>query len=209
MRSGIFITLEGGEGAGKSTQLAHVQQWLERSGWSVVVTREPGGTELGERIRSWLLGSRAGAVAPETELLLIFAARAEHLIKVIEPALASGKAILCDRFTDASYAYQGGGRGISPERIAVLEQWVQGARRPDLTLLLDLPVEIGLDRARQRSNPDRFEREAASFFERVRQAYLAMAAREPGRVRIVDAAQSTDQVKRQITNILEERFGGG
>ena len=204
MQRGIFITLEGGEGAGKSTHLAFVQKWLQQTGRKVVVTREPGGTELGERIRELLLHARDIDISSESELLLMFAARAEHLHKFIKPALAKGKTVLCDRFTDATYAYQGGGRGMPRERIALLETWVQGDLRPDLTLLLDVPVEVGLERAGNRSAPDRFEREDGEFFQRVRKAYLDAAAREPERIRVVDAGQSLEQVEQKIAKILQE-----
>ncbi|BAV33687.1 thymidylate kinase [Sulfuricaulis limicola] len=204
MPRGLFITLEGGEGAGKSTNLAFIHQWLQRAGHAVVVTREPGGTELGERVRDILLHSRELHITPETEMLLMFAARAEHLAKVIRPALAAGKAVLCDRFTDATYAYQGGGRGLPAERIASMETRVQGDLRPDLTLLLDLPVEAGRERAGQRGAPDRFERENNEFFSRVRETYLARARAEPARMRIIDASRPLEQVERQITATLEE-----
>jgi dTMP kinase len=204
MPQGIFITLEGGEGAGKSTNLAFIRQWLERAGRTVVVTREPGGTELGERVREILLHSRALSITPESELLLMFAARAEHIARVIRPALAEGKVVLCDRFTDASYAYQGGGRGMAAARIEVIENWVQGNLRPDLTLLLDIPVESGRERAGQRSAPDRFEQENNDFFGRVRAVYLARAAQGPGRIRIVDASQPLAQVEQQISVVLKE-----
>ncbi len=208
MSRGLFITLEGGEGAGKSTNLAYARQCLEQAGKTVVVTREPGGTELGERVREILLHRRDLQIVADSELLLMFAARAEHLAKVIRPALAAGKTVLCDRFTDATYAYQGGGRGIPAERIAAIEDWVQGSRRPDLTLVFDLPVEAGRARAGQRSEPDRFELESNEFFTRVRATYLARAEREPGRVRVIDASQNLDQVQRQITAILGEVVGG-
>ena len=208
MSRGLFITLEGGEGAGKSTNLAYARQCLEQAGKTVVVTREPGGTELGERVREILLHRRDLQIAADSELLLMFAARAEHLTKVIRPALAAGKTVLCDRFTDATYAYQGGGRGIPAERIAAIEDWVQGSLRPDLTLVFDLPVEAGRARAGQRSEPDRFELESNEFFTRVRATYLARAEREPGRVRVIDASQNLDQVQRQITAILGEVVGG-
>jgi len=208
MSRGLFITLEGGEGAGKSTNLAYARQCLEQAGKTVVVTREPGGTELGERVREILLHRRDLQIAADSELLLMFAARAEHLAKVIRPALAAGKTVLCDRFTDATYAYQGGGRGIPAERIAAIEDWVQGSLRPDLTLVFDLPVEAGRARAGQRSEPDRFELESNEFFTRVRATYLARAEREPGRVRVIDASQNLDQVQRQITAILGEVVGG-
>jgi dTMP kinase len=203
MKKGMFITLEGGEGAGKSTQLAYVRQRLEGAGLPLHVTREPGGTPLAERIRDLLLDHRHTAMAADTELLLMFAARAQHLAELIRPALAAGEWVLCDRFTDATYAYQGGGRGIDPARIAVLEDWVQGELRPHLTLLLDLPVATGMARANDRGELDRFEREQQAFFERVRAAYLARAAREPGRYRVLDAAQSMEAVQRQIDAVLD------
>jgi dTMP kinase len=208
MARGIFITLEGGEGAGKSTCLKFIEAWLRQAGKNVVVTREPGGTEVGEKIREILLHARDLAMTPETEMLLMFAARAEHLVRVIRPALERGQTILCDRFTDATYAYQGGGRGLPEERIAAIEQWVQGDLRPDLTLLLDLPVEAGLQRANSRSVPDRFEREQRGFFERVRAAYLARAAREPNRLRIVDASKPLESVQQQIGVILDQVIHG-
>ena len=198
---GRFITLEGGEGAGKSTCLAFVREQLEHSGRRVVVTREPGGTELGEQIRDLLLHGR-DSMCVDTELLLMFAARAEHLATVILPALANGNDVLCDRFTDATYAYQGGGRGVPDARIHVLENWVQGDVRPDLTLLLDLPVEQGLARAGNRSVPDRFEREQREFFERVRSTYLAAAKREPQRFRVIDASMALPDVEKQLRAAL-------
>lgn len=204
----MFITLEGGEGAGKSTNLAFVRQWLQRAGREVVVTREPGGTELGERVREILLHSRELDISPETEMLLMFAARAEHIARVIRPALASGKVVLCDRFTDATYAYQGGGRGVAAKRIAAIENWVQGDLRPDLTLLFDVPVDAGRQRAGQRSEPDRFERENDEFFGRVHMAYLARAQNEPGRIRVIDASRSLEDVEQQIDRVLEEAIHG-
>lgn len=207
MHSGVFITLEGGEGAGKSTQVAAVQRWLERAGRNVLVTREPGGTDVGERIREVLLHAR-GTMSVEAEALLMFAARAEHIARVIRPALDVAKWVVCDRFTDATYAYQGGGRGLAAARIALLEDWVQGNLRPDLTILLDVPTDIGLGRAGQRGVLDRFEREERDFFERVRKAYLAAAARDPKRIRIVDAAANEAEVTQRIAAILQERFGG-
>ena len=166
-------------------------------------TREPGGTQLGEAVRELLLSKDIPAMHPDSELLLMFAARAEHLQQVIEPALDHGEWVVCDRFTDATYAYQGGGRGISPDRIATLEQWVQGPLRPDLTVLLDLDVELGLSRARKRSTEDRFELETLSFFERVRGTYLSLAAQEPERIRIVDAARSQAQVCAELKTLLD------
>lgn len=203
---GKFITLEGGEGAGKSTALSHIQQILATSGVELVVTREPGGTPLGERLRELLLDYKNDQMCDDTELLLMFAARAQHLAQVIEPALRQGRWVLCDRFTDATYAYQGGGRGISAERIAQLEQWVQGTRRPDLTILLDVSVDIGLQRITTREatqgERDRFEREKTDFFKKVRQTYLARAEQYPQQYRIVDASQPLENVQQQLRQIL-------
>jgi len=201
MKSGLFITLEGGEGAGKSSSLDFVRDWLKQHGQDVVVTREPGGTPLGEQIRELLLHGRDGMSA-DTELLLMFAARAEHLSQVIRPALERGASVVCDRFTDATYAYQGAGRGIAGGRIAVLEQWVQQGLRPHLTLLLDIPVAQGLARAGNRSTPDRFEREQQAFFERVRRGYLDAAAREPERIRVIDASRDIAAVHAQLAAAL-------
>jgi len=206
MQKGRFITLEGGEGAGKSTQMAFVQQMLQQSleaaGKTLHVTREPGGTDLSEQIRGVLLDHRQTDMDADTELLLVFAARAQHLAQLIHPALERGEWVLCDRFTDATYAYQGGGRGIDMARIAVLENWVQGSLRPDLTLLLDLPVDVGMARAGPRGELDRFEREKVAFFENVRQTYRDRAAAEPERFCIIDAAQGIEQVQEQITAVL-------
>ena len=198
-----FITVEGIEGAGKTSCLDLLEQLIRQRGHEVLVTREPGGTPLGEDLRQLLLGHRHDGMADDTELLLMFAARAEHLHAKIEPALAAGSWVLCDRFTDATYAYQGYGRGIDLQRIAALETWVLGERRPDLTLLLDLPVEVGLERAGRRSTPDRFERQALTFFDRVRQGYLSLAASAPGRFRVIDAGQSLDEVSRQVTATID------
>ncbi|WP_455202366.1 dTMP kinase [Kaarinaea lacus] len=204
MSKGKFITLEGSEGAGKSTAMQAVQDWAQQSGIEFVVTREPGGTPLAEKIRDLLLDKNHTGICDDTELLLMFAARAQHLNELIKPSLARGQWILCDRFTDATYAYQGGGRNIAHERIAQLEQWVQGALRPDLTLLLDLPVEQGLARAGERGDLDRFEQEKISFFERVRTAYLDRAAQFPDQYRIVDASQGIEEVRQQIYKALTE-----
>jgi len=209
MTRGFFITIEGGEGAGKSTVLAFVRDWLTGTGRETVVTREPGGTALGERVRDILLHAHELQIDADTEALLMFAARTEHLARVIRPALDSGKTVLCDRFTDATYAYQGGGRGLSEDRIAQLEIWAQGALRPALTLLLDVPVETGLARARRRGAPDRFEREQREFFERVRAAYLARAQREPQRMRVIDASRTPADVQQQIARVLTEVVGAG
>ena len=202
MKKGLFITLEGGEGAGKSTQMAYVEDCLKKAGKTVRVTREPGGTELSEAIRELLLDHRQTSMDADTELLLMFAARAQHIAELIRPALDAGEWVLCDRFTDATYAYQGGGRGIDANRIASLEDWVQGELRPDLTLLLDLPIDVGMSRAGERGELDRFEREQQDFFDRVRQTYLKMADQHPGRYRIVDASQDIQQVQAQIDAIL-------
>ncbi|TVO70479.1 dTMP kinase [Sedimenticola selenatireducens] len=204
IKRGKFITVEGGEGAGKSSNLAFIRDLLEQSGIEVVFTREPGGTALGEDIRDLLLGHKHTGMASDTELMLMFAARAEHLARLILPALNQGKWVLCDRFTDASYAYQGGGRGIDMERIRHLETWVQQGIAPDLTLLLDLPVQTGLDRAGLRSEPDRFEVEQNAFFERVRATYLEIAERDQHRVRIIDAGVSLSQVQKQIERAITE-----
>lgn len=198
MHRGRFITIEGVEGAGKSTSLALLQAQIEARGHSLLVTREPGGTPLGESLRELLLGHKHDGMADDTELLLMFAARAEHLRNKIEPALRERRWVLCDRFTDATFAYQGGGRGLSMQRIAALQDWVQGPLRPDFTLLLDLPVEIGLERAGKRSEPDRFEKNNLDFFNRVRQAYLAIAEQEPDRVHVVDASLPLEQVQQQV-----------
>jgi dTMP kinase len=202
--SGLFITLEGPEGAGKSTNREYLAERLREQGIHVLLTREPGGTPLAERIRELLLTPSAEAMAADTELLLVFAARAQHLAEVIRPALARGEVVLCDRFTDATYAYQGGGRGLSVERIGQLEQFVQGSLRPDFTLLFDLPIEIGLARAEARGRLDRFEQEARSFFQAVRHTYLERAAQAPARYRIVDAGQSLTQVQLALDAILPE-----
>ncbi len=201
---GRFITLEGPEGAGKSTQLALMRDYLEAAGLRIVITREPGGTELGEQLRELLLTPRVPAMVPDAELLLIFAARAEHLARVILPALARGAWVLCDRFTDASYAYQGSGRGIPAERIGQLETWAQGALRPDLTLLFDLPVTLGLNRAGRRGSQDRFEQEDVAFFERVLQGYRERAAQWPPRYRVIDAGQPLDWVTGAVREVLAE-----
>ncbi len=184
---GHFITLEGIEGAGKTTQRDTVACCLRDAGLSVLVTREPGGSDIAERIRAVLLDPANTGMHGDTELLLMFAARAEHLHRRILPALTTGTWVVCDRFTDATYAYQGGGRGLPVAHIAALEQLVQGERRPDLTLLFDLPAAVGLARARGRSEPDRFESEQLQFFERVRDTYRARAAAEAGRFVTIDA----------------------
>ena len=202
---GRFITLEGGEGAGKSTVLNAVRELLVADGIEVVVTREPGGTPAGEAIRGVLLDPALhGGIAPETELLLMFAARAQLVRETIAPTLAAGRWVLSDRFTDASYAYQGGGRAQPVERIAELERWAAAGLQPDLTLLLDLPVGVGLERARGRGPADRIELEAHDFFERVRAAYRARAAAQPSRFRVIDASRPLDQVLAQVRAVVGE-----
>ncbi len=195
---GRFITFEGIEGAGKSTQLDRLHRRLLSEGKQVVLTREPGGTPLGERLRSLLLDPEVGAMAAETELLLMFAARAQHLREVIEPALAQGAWVLCDRFTDASFAYQGAGRGLGAERVAVLEDWLQGDVRPDLVLLFDVPSQVGLERALTRGKRDRIESEDMAFFERARSAYLQRAQVDAGRYRIIDGVADLETVGAQV-----------
>lgn len=199
-----FITLEGIEGGGKTTSLAFLRSLLEAGGEEVVVTREPGGTPVGEEVRNLLLAHRAGGMAADTELLLMFAARAEHLDRLILPALQAGKWVLCDRFTDASFAYQGGGRGLDPARIGALADWVQTGFQPGLTLLFDLPVRDGLTRAAGRTAPDRFEAETEAFFERVREAYLDRADRYPARFRVIDATVPVAAVQAQLREVMGE-----
>lgn len=200
--TGRFITLEGIEGVGKTTQASVVVDTLRARGIDVVQTREPGGTALGEGIRALLLDKTLPAMAPTTELLLVFAARAEHLDKVIRPALAAGRWVVCDRFTDATYAYQGGGRGLPLATIATLETLVQQALQPDLTLLFDAPVDLALGRARARGEGDRFEAERAEFFGRVRAAYLDRARAAPARFRLIDAAQDLERVAATLRELL-------
>jgi dTMP kinase len=199
--SAKFITLEGGEGVGKTTHIAAVCEFLERRGIAVLATREPGGTPVGEQIRGILLGNHA--IAAETELLLLFAARAQHVQDVIRPALGRGQWVVCDRFTDASFAYQGGGRGVDERMIGALQDHVQRGLQPDLTLLLDAPVEVGLARAKRRGPADRFEQETLAFFRRVRASYLDRAGRSPERMRVVDASGSPEQVRAALVAELE------
>jgi len=201
--TGKFITVEGIEGAGKTTCMQVVTEVIEHQGINAIHTREPGGTDLGEDLRSLLLGHKHTGMSDDAELLMMFAARAEHIAQKIQPALDDGKWVLCDRFTDATYAYQGYGRGIPLEKIAGLENWVQGELRPDLTLLMDLPVEVGMERAGKRSAPDRFESEAWDFFERIRQGYLSIAAEQPSRVKVIDASQDLTNVQAQVKMAIE------
>lgn len=200
---GKFITIEGTEGVGKTTNMAFIKAWLEAKKLPYLSTREPGGTPLAEQIRELLLAPRAELVCSASELLLMFAGRAQHIDQVIEPALVGGNWVLCDRFTDATYAYQGAGRNMGSDLIAKLEILVQGSLRPDLTLILDIPVEIGLTRASARSDPDRFELEQVEFFERVRRGYLGIAEQDPDRCKLIDASQPLEQVQSQIVGVLE------
>jgi dTMP kinase len=200
--TGKFITVEGIEGVGKSTNIEFIHRQLQAAGKDVVLTREPGGTPLAEAIRDLLLDPEYTGMDARCELQLVFAARAEHLARIIHPALTQGKWVLCDRFTDATYAYQGGGRGIDTGIIASLETLVQGAFRPDLTLLLDVPVAVGLARAGKRGALDRFEQEEVEFFDRVRSSYLDMARKHEARYRVIDASQSLETVQRDLENIL-------
>ncbi|MCX2981372.1 dTMP kinase [Halieaceae bacterium IMCC14734] len=200
---GLFVTIEGGEGVGKSTNIATIEAWLIEQGIAHCLTREPGGTALGEKIRGLLLTVEQEPVTEHAELLLVFAARAQHLRQVVEPALARGEWVICDRFTDATYAYQGAGRGLSVDFIRELEQSIQGDLRPDCTLLLDAPAAVGMSRAGERAELDRFEREQMAFFERVRDCYLARAAAEPQRFQIIDTARPLAQVTPDVCAALD------
>lgn len=203
VKKNYFITVEGIEGVGKTTSLRFLAEYLHKHDKSVMVTREPGGTPLADDIRRFILAEHDEEIHPDTELMLIFAARAQHIAKVIKPALAEGQWVLCDRFTDASYAYQGAGRGIPNERIAALETWVQGDLRPDYTILLDAPIEIALERIKKRGKLDRFESEHMDFFRKVKNCYLQRAHNEPSRFHIVDASGSIEKVQQQLEKILK------
>jgi dTMP kinase len=202
-RKGFFITIEGIEGVGKSTILQFLEKYFQDKKFDYLVTREPGGTPIAEIIRQIILNNQDEIMCPETELMLFFAGRAQHLHHIILPALETGNVVLCDRFTDATYAYQGGGRGISMLAIAMLERWVQRELEPDLTLLLDAPVEIGLNRILARNSKDRIEQEEIDFFERVRQVYLDRARQFPERFKVIDASQSLEDVKKEVQDIIE------
>ena len=204
MSRGLFITVEGGEGVGKSTNIRFLQEQLAERGIDCCLTREPGGTPLAESIRELLLQQREENVSVSAELLLIFAARAQHLAQVILPALERGAWVICDRFTDATYAYQGGGRRMPVDHIAELEQLVQGELRPDATLLLDAPISVGMQRAGERGNLDRFETEETAFFERVRECYLARAAAEPQRFRVVDTNRDLEAIQVELSGLLDD-----
>jgi dTMP kinase len=203
LRYGKFITLEGIDGAGKSTHLGWLERFLRGRGLNPVVTREPGGTELGEQLRGLLLDHRQKMHA-ETEALLMFAARREHLDKVILPAMSRGEWVISDRFTDASFAYQGSGRGVSLNKLMILEQWVQDSFDPDLTVLFDVPVTLGRERVKSIKAADRFESEADIFFDRVRQGYLQRAQRFPKRIRVVDGSLSVADVEAALVSVFEE-----
>lgn len=205
--SGRFLVVEGIDGAGKDTQIARIKTLLETCGREVVLTREPGGTGLAEEIRTLLLGHRDGGMGEDAELLLMFAARAEHLRERIRPALARGAWVLSHRFTDSSYAYQGGGRGIAHQRIAALEDWVQGGFRPDLTVVLDLDVDTALQRVGKRGERDRFESETRGFFQRTRETFLARATLDPDRYLVVDAGQPVEAVWSCLQAGLRARLG--
>ena len=205
---GKFITLEGIDGAGKSTHLKWLAAFLESHGIAVQLTREPGGTELGESLRKLLL-ENTQRLHPETEALLVFAARREHLDKIILPALAAGRWVICDRFTDATYAYQSGGSGIAWERIAILEQWVQGTLQPDITLCFDVAPEVGRSRSGRIKRPDRFEQEQEAFYQRVREAYLQRAREHPQRVHMVDAGAEIGEIQSNLAALVKRLFNLG
>ena len=208
MATGKFITIEGGEGAGKSTQIGRVVARLRAAGLSVTATREPGGTPLAEEIRGLILAPRDEIVYPATELLLMFASRAQHVRGVIKPALARGEWVVCDRFSDATLAYQGAGRGLDVESIKSLDALARDGLWPDLTLLFDLPVESGLARAGQRGAQDRFEQEKIDFHHRVRQGYLAIAQAEPARVVVVDASRTEQEVGAVVDTLIDSCISG-
>jgi len=203
MERGKFITIDGVEGAGKSTQIDFICDYLSSKGINVILTREPGGTELGEKIRELLLSPETKSMHSETELLLMFAARNEHVHRKIMPALAQGDWVLSDRFTDASYAYQGGGRGLDINRIAQLEQWVLQDFTPDMTLLLDVPVELGMSRIESRGKKDRIELEAMDFFNRVRESYIDRSKQFPDRIKLIDSSQTVEFTTQQIKAVLD------
>lgn len=204
--SGCFITLEGSEGVGKSTNIAFIQQWLTEQGHQPLMTREPGGTPFAEQVRELLLAQRDESVSDKAELLLMFAARAQHLHHKILPALAEGRCVVSDRFTDATYAYQGYARGLNLAWIAQLEALVQESLRPDLTFLLDMPTEVAQQRVTRRGTTDRFEQEQSRFFDAVRQGYLARAGQEPERFAVIDAGQPLEQVQEDIAGVLTAFF---
>lgn len=203
MERGKFITIDGVEGAGKSTQIEFICEYLKAKGVNVILTREPGGTDVGEKIRTLLLSNSTGKMHADTELMLMFAARNEHIQNKIMPALGRGDWVLSDRFTDSSYAYQGGGRGLDMERITQLESWVVQDFAPDMTLLLDVPVEVGMSRVESRGKKDRIEMEKMDFFDRVRQAYIARSEEFPDRIKLIDSSQTIEHTTKQIGEILD------
>lgn len=207
MERGKFITVEGIEGVGKSTNMRHLVHAIESAGHTVLTTREPGGTPMAERIRDMVAEHGDEPMPDIAELLLVFASRALHVNNVIRPALAAGSWVICDRFTDSSRAYQGGGRGLPAESIDQLAEWVHGDLVPDLTILLDAPVETGMERAGRRSDPDRFESEQSEFFQRVRESYLQLAEAQPGRFVVIDATQSLDDVQSKIESLAAALLG--
>jgi dTMP kinase len=203
-KRGLFIVIEGGEGVGKSTNLDFIRTLIEKAGKSVYCTREPGGTPLGERLRSILIEKDSVRISANAEALLMFAARMQHIEDVIIPVLEQGQWILCDRFTDASYAYQGGGRGLGSGRINTLEQWTHADLQPDYVIVLDAPAEVGLQRVRKRGKRDRFEQEEIEFFERVREVYLTRADGDPERYSVIDASQPLAQVQQRLAEVIGE-----
>jgi len=203
MQKGKFITIDGVEGAGKSTQITFICDYLKSKGINVVLTREPGGTELGEKIRTLLLNPETKSMHSDTELLLMFAARNEHINAKIRPLLQAGDCVLSDRFTDASYAYQGGGRGLDMRRIAELESWVLQDFVPDMTLLLDVPVELGMSRVESRGKKDRIELEDIDFFNRVRESYISRSKQFPDRIKLIDSSKTVEHTTQQIKVILD------
>ncbi len=203
MQKGKFLTIDGVEGAGKSTQIEFICEYLKQKGINVVLTREPGGTDLGEKIRELLLSNDTGKMHADTELLLMFAARNEHIQNKIMPTLEKGDWVLSDRFTDSSFAYQGGGRGLDISRISALEDWTMQDFIPDMTLLLDVPVELGMSRVEKRGSKDRIEMEKMDFFERVRQAYIDRSKAYPERIRLIDSSQNIEHTTKQIRVILD------
>jgi dTMP kinase len=204
MQKGKFITIDGVEGAGKSTQITFIYEYLQSKGVNVVLTREPGGTDLGEKIRELLLNTKTKSMHGDSELLLMFSARNEHIHNKIIPALNNGDWVLSDRFTDASYAYQGGGRGLDIKRIEQLEKWVLQDLTPDMTLLLDIPVAQGMERVKSRGKKDRIELEEIDFFERVRQAYIARSKKYPERIKLIDSSKTKEHTSMQIAQILAD-----
>jgi len=202
---GMFLTLEGSEGVGKTTSLKFVQKYIESLGYQVLITREPGGTPMAEELRDILLSEREEKVEANTELLLMFASRCQHVSQVIKPALNAGTWVICDRFVDASFAYQGGGRELGFSRIEKLEKWCLDDFKPDVTLLLDMPVEEGITRTKKRGKADRFETEKMAFYERIRAAYLRRAEEDPERIHVIDASPDITTVQNSLKTILQNR----